>query len=87
MEKICYSGSKTEGQKTLRITTHEPVNLSIQGHKDPPFTYYGFANKHDTPYTEAMSQAILSGLFEIWSHSGIALSSIEILCSSENISY
>jgi hypothetical protein len=67
MEK-CLTGAHAEGQMTLSIPDHEPVNLSIQGHEDPPGfihdcpTYFS-----DAPLTEAWGQALLSGLYEIWS--------------------
>jgi len=64
----CFAGAKAEGQMTLAIPAHEPVNLSIQGQEDPPFAIFSCATDFsDAPLTKAWGQALLNGLYEIWS--------------------
>ena len=66
----CYTGAKAEGQMTLSIPDHEPVNLSIPGYRKPPGIIYNCPKDPSSAHyiiTLAWGKALLNGFYEIWS--------------------
>jgi len=63
----CFAEAKAEGQMTLSIPDHEPINMPIQGYKISYAIRYCPKNPSDAPLAKAWIQALLSGFYEVWS--------------------